>query len=109
MIFSRTPLHMCAGHPSGTEMSCILVEHGARICDNSIDGTRPLDLLPVSNMIILLILIWLTDKRTGKRLQLVQNFAAWIITGSCIFHHTTPLLRVTYVDASGTRPYTTVF
>ena len=39
---------MCAGHPSGTEMSCILVEHGARIGDNSIDGTRPLDLLPVS-------------------------------------------------------------
>ena len=47
-FFSRTPLHMCAGHPSGTEMSCILVEHGARICDNSIDGTRPLDLFPVS-------------------------------------------------------------
>ncbi|XP_028412259.1 uncharacterized protein LOC114535076 [Dendronephthya gigantea] len=42
----RTPLHMCAGHPSGTELSCILVEHGARICDNTIDGTRPLDLLP---------------------------------------------------------------
>ena len=41
---------MCAGHPTGTEMSCILIEHGARICDNSIDGTRPLDLLPVSNM-----------------------------------------------------------
>ena len=39
---------MCAGHPSGTELSCILVEHGARICDNTIDGTRPLDLLPVS-------------------------------------------------------------
>lgn len=41
---------MCAGHPTGTEMSCILVEHGARICDNSIDGTRPLDLLPVSSV-----------------------------------------------------------
>ena len=41
---------MCAGHPTGTELSCILVEHGARICDNTIDGTRPLDLLPVSTV-----------------------------------------------------------
>ncbi|XP_065070350.1 uncharacterized protein LOC135695275 isoform X1 [Rhopilema esculentum] len=40
----RTPLHMCAGNLQSLEVSFLLVEHGARIEDNDLEGTRPVDL-----------------------------------------------------------------
>eukprot|EP00794_Sanderia_malayensis_P018095 gene18095-19903_t len=42
----RSPLHMCAGNLQSLEVSFILVEHGARIEDNDLEGTRPVDLQP---------------------------------------------------------------
>ena len=41
---SRTPLHMCAGNLQNLEVLFLLVEHGARIEDNDLEGTRPVDL-----------------------------------------------------------------
>ena len=43
-VSSRTPLHMCAGNLQSLEVSFLLVEHGARIEDNDLEGTRPVDL-----------------------------------------------------------------
>lgn len=40
----RTPLHLCAGCLHNLEVSYVLVEHGARIEDNDIEGVRPVDL-----------------------------------------------------------------
>ena len=39
---------MCAGNLQHLEVSFILVEHGARIEDNDLEGTRPVDLQLVS-------------------------------------------------------------
>ena len=44
IFFSRTPLHLCAGCLQSLEVSFVLVEHGARIEDNDIEGVRPVDL-----------------------------------------------------------------
>ncbi|KAK3697424.1 hypothetical protein QZH41_019237, partial [Actinostola sp. cb2023] len=41
-----TPLHLSVGHMQYLEVSHLLVEHGARINDNSLQGIRPVDLEP---------------------------------------------------------------
>ncbi|XP_047134690.1 uncharacterized protein LOC100197014 isoform X1 [Hydra vulgaris] len=40
----QTPLHLCAGSMQKLELSYILIEHGARIEDNNLDGIRPIDI-----------------------------------------------------------------
>ena len=52
---SRTPLHLCAGNMQSLEVSFVLVEHGARIEDNDIEGKRPVDLQHVSALIMVTI------------------------------------------------------
>ena len=47
-LFSNTPLHLSASCLQSLEVSYVLVEHGARIEDNDIEGVRPVDLHPVS-------------------------------------------------------------
>ena len=39
---------MSAGHLSNLEVSYLLMEHGARIFENNLQGLRPLDFEPVS-------------------------------------------------------------
>ena len=39
---------MSVRHQSNLEVSHLLIEHGARIYENNIQGKRPLDLDPVS-------------------------------------------------------------
>ncbi|XP_031563112.1 uncharacterized protein LOC116298715 [Actinia tenebrosa] len=41
-----TPLHLSVGCKQNLEVSHLLVEHGARINDNSLQGVRPVDLEP---------------------------------------------------------------
>ncbi len=41
---------MCAGNLRNLEVSFILIEHGARIEDNDLEGTRPVDLHQVSRL-----------------------------------------------------------
>ena len=43
---------MCAGNLQSLEVSFILVEHGARIEDNDLEGTRPVDLQLVSALYV---------------------------------------------------------
>ena len=40
---------MCAGQLQSLEVSYVLVEHGARIEENDLEGIRPVDLQTVSN------------------------------------------------------------
>eukprot|EP00111_Clytia_hemisphaerica_P006364 TCONS_00018439-protein len=42
----HTPLHLSAANLQSLQVSVILVEHGARIEDNDIEGDRPVDLHP---------------------------------------------------------------
>ena len=53
LIFSQTPLHLCAGSMQKLELSYLLIEHGARVEDNDLDGIRPIDI----NIVRILIFI----------------------------------------------------